>query len=109
MTSSGTPLPLHGTIEGDCIDYAIHRRRIPPELLQNPTTRAYVAVSDRVVAGARALTERDAVAAALLSGRDGLRSDRFLERVKAANRGTVIRFPAPDHDPEPEPRRHKAA
>jgi hypothetical protein len=94
-------------MEGDAFDYQLARARTPAP--RDEPTRTLISIADRLAARACAVAERDAAALALLAGRDGLRSNRFLERVNAANRGTVIAFPSPDHDPDPEPIARKAA
>ena len=88
------PTPLHGQVEEDIIEYrcfrtkALANRKIGPrEGLQ------LIVLADRLAARALKLVETDAAINAAIGGKDGIRSERFLERVKRANRGVVLPFP----------------
>jgi hypothetical protein len=97
-------------LEDDALDYRIYRdRALADGRIEESEARTLISFADRLAARACQVAERDAAAVALLAGRDGLRSDRFRERVQAANRRTVIAFPSNDHDPDPEPVAQRAA
>ncbi len=109
--NAGRPGGQHGELGDNIVDYWATRNRLEAEGRINDQTRQIIAVADPVACVGGALVERDEAMASLLGGRDGLRSRRFLERVRAANRdrGRVIRLLQPEIEPEPEPPQMRAA
>lgn len=94
------PLPLCGQVEEDVIEYRSYRARaLADGVLSHEETGRIIVLADQLATRAGQLAETNAAVLACLAGRDGLRSDRFLRRIKAANGGAVIAFP-----PVTEPR-----
>lgn len=100
--NDGSPLSPHAELDGDIVDYHRYRGRVTDRDLNNQT-RPVIQIADRLAARAAIVTERDAALGALLAGRDGLQSERFLQRVRAANPTRLILRRRPELDPEPEP------
>lgn len=89
------PVPLHGQVEEDVLDYLAYRARaLADGRITDGEASRIIVLADRLAHRAGLLAETNAAVCAAMAGQNGIRSNRFVERIRLANRAEVTAFPA---------------
>lgn len=87
--TAGRPLPLHGAVEEDVVDFELWKRR-------RGTAMELLAITERLAQDASTLAETQALIGTLIGAADGYHSDKAQRRWRALRRrqGQVVPFRA---------------